>query len=66
MGDVDAWDFARITAFSSRLNREIRKRSVAKIGGRPLLPGALALWNAGVAMGPWNPGEHALQEKPPA
>jgi hypothetical protein len=61
MGDVGAWDFGKITAFSSRLNREIRKRGVARIGSRAILPGALALWNAGVAMGPWKPGEHALQ-----
>lgn len=61
LGDVGAWDFGKITAFSSRLNREIRKRGVAKIGSRAILPGALKLWNAGVAMGPWKPGEHALQ-----
>jgi hypothetical protein len=41
-----AWDFAAITAFSSRLNRQIRKRAVAKIGSRAVLPGALELWKA--------------------
>ena len=60
LGEVAAWDFAKITAFSSRLNREIRKRAAAKIGSRVLLPGALALWNAGVAMGSSKPGERAL------
>jgi hypothetical protein len=65
LGDVGAWDFGRITAFSSRLNREIRKRGVARIGGRAVLPGALALWKAGVALGPWKPGEHALQGAAP-
>lgn len=60
LGEVAAWDFAKITAFSSRLNREIRKRAVAKIGSRVLLPGALELWNAGVAMGSSKPGERAL------
>jgi len=65
MGDVGAWDFGRITAFSSRLNREIRKRGVATIGSRPLLPGALALWNAGVAMGSCEPGKHSLQGDTP-
>jgi hypothetical protein len=32
-----AWDFPRITAFSSRLNRQIKKRGVAKIGSRVVL-----------------------------
>ena len=60
LGEVAAWDFAKITAFSSRLNREIRKRAAAKIGSRVLLPGALALWNAGVAMGSSQPGDRSL------
>ena len=54
---VEAWDFERITSFSSRLNREIRKRGVAKIGSRAVLPGALKLWEIGVAMGPYKPDE---------
>ncbi|QGW84255.1 hypothetical protein [Variovorax paradoxus] len=61
MGDVGAWDFAKITSFSSRLNREIRKRGVAKVGSRAVLPGALKLWDIGVAMGPYKPGEYTLQ-----
>jgi len=61
MGDVGAWDFAKITSFSSRLNREIRKRGVAKVGSRVVLPGALKLWDNGVAMGPYKPGEYTLQ-----
>lgn len=40
LGPVEAWDFKKITAFSSRLNREIRKRSVTKLGSYPVLPGA--------------------------
>ncbi|MDQ0568269.1 hypothetical protein QFZ42_000103 [Variovorax paradoxus] len=61
-GPVEAWDFARITSFSSRLNRQIRKRGVAKLRGYVLHPGALALWELGVAMGPFKPGIHALQK----
>ena len=61
-GSVEAWDFSRITSFSSRLNREIRKRSAARIGSRTVLPGALKLWNTGVAMGPYKPGEYVLQQ----
>jgi hypothetical protein len=61
MGDVGVWDFAKITSFSSRLNREIRKRGVAKVGSRAVLPGALKLWDIGVAMGPYKPGEYTLQ-----
>ncbi len=60
-GGVEAWDFAKITAFSSRLNRQIRARGVAKIGSRAVLPGALALWEAGIAMDSWKPGEHVLE-----
>jgi hypothetical protein len=60
-GPVEAWDFRRITSFSSRFNREIRKRGVAKLQGRVLHPRALALWESGVAMGPFKPGLHALQ-----
>lgn len=61
LGAAEAWDFVRITSFSSRLNREIRKRGVARLGSRPMLPGALKLWNAGAAMGSYKPGEHALE-----
>ena len=60
-GAVEDWDFARITAFSSRLNRQIRARGVAKAGGRVVLPGAFACWEAGIALGPWTPGEHTLE-----
>jgi hypothetical protein len=61
LGDVDAWAFSKITSFSSRLNREIRKRGVAKAGSRVVLPGALKLWDIGVALGPYKPGESTLQ-----
>ncbi|MDN6883771.1 hypothetical protein QMO14_09200 [Variovorax sp. CAN2819] len=60
--EVEVWDFGRIASFSSRLNREIRKRSAARIGSRTVLPGALKLWNTGVAMGPYKPGEYVLQQ----
>jgi hypothetical protein len=56
----DAWDFARITAFSSRLNRQIRRKGVAKIGSRAVLPGALKLWERGTSLAPYLPGVHAL------
>jgi len=48
--DVDSWDFKRITSFSSRLNREIKKRSVAKLGGIGILPGAQKLRESGVTL----------------
>lgn len=56
-----AWDFPRITAFSSRLNRQIKKRGVAKIGSRVVLAGALKLWESGVSLAPYVPGQHVLQ-----
>jgi hypothetical protein len=48
------WDFKKIAAFSSRLNRKIKKLGVAKIGSRVLLPGALELWQAGTPLQPFN------------
>lgn len=52
---VESWDFKRITAFSSRLNRQIRSLAIAKIGSRAVLPGALKLWEAGVSLLPFHP-----------
>jgi hypothetical protein len=48
-----AWDFKRVAAFSSRLNREIRKMSVDKLASRPILPGAAALRANGVKLLPY-------------
>lgn len=56
MPPAEAWDFKRITAFSSRLNRQIRKMGIAKIGSRAVLPGALALWERGVSLLPFAQG----------
>ena len=50
----DNWDFKRIAAFSARLNRQIKKLSVAKIGTRAVFPGARDLWNGGVSLLPFN------------
>jgi hypothetical protein len=57
---TDAWDFSCISAFSSRLNGRIRKRGVAKVGSRTVLPGALKLWESGVSQAPYVPGKHVL------
>jgi hypothetical protein len=54
MGSPDAWDFKKITSFSSRLNREIRKRAVANINSRAVLPSALAEWENGVNLDTYN------------
>ncbi|NVD97584.1 hypothetical protein [Massilia sp. BJB1822] len=51
---ADDWDFKKITAFSSRLNRQIKKLSVARIGTRAVFPGALDLWNGGLSLLPFN------------
>lgn len=40
------WDFKKIAAFSSRLNRAIRKQAVGKLGSYAVLPGAAELWRA--------------------
>jgi len=59
--DVDSWDFKKITAFSSRLNREIRKRSVGKLASRVVLPGALNLWRSGVSLLPYTTATSSIQ-----
>jgi hypothetical protein len=51
--DVDCWDFKRITAFSSRLNRQIRRLSVGKLNSRPVLAGGLAIWESGCSLRPF-------------
>jgi hypothetical protein len=61
LGDPARWDFARINSFSARLNRQIKKQSVAKLGSRSVLPGALKLWDAGVALGPYAPGSTTMK-----
>ena len=58
LASPDAWDFRKITSFSSRLNRAIKEQGVAKIGSRAILPGALRLWESGISLGPYKPGEH--------
>ena len=60
-GGPDAWDFDKVTAFSSRLNRAIRKRKVAKIGSHVILPGALRVWDAGMALDAYRPDEHVVE-----
>jgi hypothetical protein len=42
MGSPDLWDFAKITSFSSRLNRFIKKQGVEKQGNRAILTGAMS------------------------
>lgn len=61
LGDPSAWDFKRITAFSSRLNREIRKRAVGKIRGRVILPAAMKLWKSGLPLAPYEPGRDVIE-----
>lgn len=54
MQPVESCDFKKISAFSSRLNRQIKKLGIAKIGSRPVLPGALKLWERGVSLLPFH------------
>lgn len=48
-------DFRKVVAFSSRLNRRIRKMGVARIASRTVLPGALEAWERGVSLLPFTP-----------
>lgn len=47
-GLVDAWDWRKVTATSSALNRFVRKLALFKIGSRPVLPAASAAFEKGV------------------
>jgi len=53
-GPPTDWDFKKITAYSGRLNRQIKSLAVAKIRSRVILPGALALWKTGMALSPYS------------
>ena len=61
LGDPSKWDFKRITGFSSRLNRQIRKQGVGKIKGRVVLPGAMKLWKSGLPLSPYKPGRDVIE-----
>ncbi len=50
--NVEPWDFKKITNFSSRLNRQIKRFSAAKRGSRAIFPGALKLWEDGITLLP--------------
>jgi hypothetical protein len=52
LGSPDDWDFAKVTSYSARMNREIRKRAVDKLGSRVVLPGAKHLFEEGVRLLP--------------
>lgn len=45
------WDVRKANRLSSRINRDIKKRAVAKIGAAVVLPGAAAMWEAGEQLG---------------
>lgn len=63
--DGTVWNVRHTNRFSSKLNRLIRKRAVAKISSCPVLPGAAALWEAGAGFGHhWSKAKmpDALQE----
>lgn len=61
LGPPSAWDFKQITSFSSRLNRQIRKKAVGKFRGRVVLPGAMAVWESGLPLFPYKPGQHPIE-----
>lgn len=49
--DGAKWDVRKANRMSSKLNRLIRKKAVAKIGAIAVLPGADALWKEGASFG---------------
>lgn len=52
--EIQKIDFKAITSFSSSLNRQIRKLAVVKIRSRILTKGALALWDKGFKLWPFD------------
>ncbi len=59
--DPSLWDFSKITKFSSRLNRQIRKKKVAKLNSRVVLPGGLKAWDEGCTLAPYHPDKHEIE-----
>ena len=57
VAEVNACDFIKITKFSSKLNLYIKKKAVAKISSRVILPGALDIWNENKNLIPYSPNE---------
>lgn len=49
--DGTRWDVRKANGMSSKLNRLIRKKAVAKVAACPIWPGADALWNEGASFG---------------
>lgn len=45
------WDVGLANRMSGKLNRLIRKKTVAKLAACPVLPGANALWHQGMSFG---------------
>lgn len=58
--EVNLWDFKKITAFSSRLNRQIRNKSVGKLNSRPVLPGGQKVWESGGSLYPYKPSDPSV------
>lgn len=55
-----AWNFKAITAFSSRFNRKIKSLSVGKLESRPVLPGALSVFQSGIPLLPYKGTTHSV------
>lgn len=54
LGPVAAWDFDRITSFSSRFNRYVKRSALAAIGSRAVLPHALEASMSGLKLDPYD------------
>jgi len=61
LADPAAWDFSRISSFSSRLNRQIKKMAIGTLGSRPVLPGGLKVWKSGSPLWPYKLGEQTIK-----
>jgi hypothetical protein len=48
LGSPHEWDFVKVASYSARINREIRRRAVDKMGSRVVLPGAHRLRAEGI------------------
>ena len=61
--EVASYDFNKITKFSSKLNRFIRKISVGKLLSMPVLPTAYKLWETSIKFSPFEPGKYEITMK---
>lgn len=61
--EFELCDFDKITKYSSKLNRIIKKLAVGTLARRPVLPAAFELWKQGVKLGAYSQSSSSIDFK---